>query len=137
VGNTESTAKLTEKAVALLKGKNFANVATINRDGSPQLTPVWVETDGTNIIVNTAIGRLKERNIARDPRVAISVFDMKDPYSWVSVDGRVVRKITGKEADESIDSLSYKYTGNKKYQGHRPGEKRVKLIIEPIRIRGW
>jgi PPOX class probable F420-dependent enzyme len=137
VGNTESIAKLTEKAVAILKGKNFANIATINRDGSPQLTPVWVDTDDTNIIVNTAIDRLKEKNIARDPRVAISVFDMKDPYSWVSVDGRVVRKITGKEADESIDSLSYKYTGNKKYQGHRPGEKRVKLIIEPIRIRGW
>src|SRR5437899_2862461 len=129
--NTESTVKLNDKSVALLKGKNFANLATINRDGSPQLTPVWVDTDGTNVIVNTAIGRVKEKNIARDPRVAISVFDMEDPYSWVSVDGSVVKKITGKEADESIDSLSYKYTGNEKYQGRRPGEKRIKLIIEP------
>jgi PPOX class probable F420-dependent enzyme len=135
--NTKSIPKLTEKAVALLKGKNFATIATINPDGAPQVTPVWVDTDGTNVIVNTAIGRVKEKNIARDPRVAISVFDMKDPYSWVSIDGRVVRKITGKEADESIDFLSYKYTGNKKYQGRTPGERRIKLIIEPIHIRAW
>ena len=129
--------KLTDKAIALFKGKNYAQIATIGEDGSPQVTPVWVDTDGTNIIVNTAIGRVKERNITRDPRVAISVFDMKDPYSWVSVDGRVVKKVTGAEADESIDSLSYKYTGNKKYQGRRAGEKRIKIIIEPTHIRAW
>ena len=136
-GSTPASAGLTDKAVALLKGKNYAHIATINKDGSPQVTPVWVETDGTNVIVNTAIGRVKERNIARDSRVAVSIFDMSDPYSWVSIDGKVVRKVTGKEADDSIDSLSYKYTGNKKYQGRRPGEERIKLIIAPTHIRSW
>jgi PPOX class probable F420-dependent enzyme len=129
--------KLTGRAVALLKAKNFAIIGTINRDGSPHLTPVWVDTDGTNVIVNTAVDRVKERNIRRDLRVAISVYDLTNPYSWVTVDGKVVKKITGKEADERINSLSYKYTGNEIYQNRAPGEKRVKLVIEPVRIRGW
>ncbi|MDA4114672.1 MAG: PPOX class F420-dependent oxidoreductase, partial [Thaumarchaeota archaeon] len=110
--------KLNEKALNILKGKNFAFLATINKDGSPQVTPVWVDTDGTKVLINTAVGRAKERNISRDPRVAVAVADGANPYSFVSLDGKVTKSVTGKKADDHIDSLSLKYTGNAKYQGH-------------------
>jgi PPOX class probable F420-dependent enzyme len=126
--------KLSAKSLALLKGKNFASIATINRDGSPQVTPVWIDTDGKNAIVNTAVGRTKERNIERDARVAISIFDMKDPYHRVSFDGKVVKKTLGKAAEEHIDFLAMKYTG-KKYDDWKPGMRREILVIEPTRIR--
>ncbi len=126
--------KLSRKAVALLKGKNFAYLATVNKDGSPQVTPVWVDTDGKNVLINTAVGRVKERNMARDPRVAVSVFDFADQYSGVSIRGRVAKRFTGKRADDDIDSLSYKYTGNKRFQGRIPGQERVTLIIQPTRV---
>jgi PPOX class probable F420-dependent enzyme len=129
--------KLHKKAVDLLKGKNFAFVATINRDGSPHVTPVWVDTDGKKILINTALGRVKERNISRDPRVGISVAEAANPYSFISFDGKVERTVTGKEADEHIDSLSFKYTGNKKYQGRTAKEKRVILVVDPIHIIEW
>jgi PPOX class probable F420-dependent enzyme len=127
--------KLNEKAINILKGKNFAFIATINKDGSPQVTPVWVDTDGTKVLINTAVGRAKERNISRDPRVAVAVADAANPYSFVSLDGKVIETVTGKKADDHIDSLSFKYTGNKKYQGHNATEKRVILSVEPTRIR--
>jgi PPOX class probable F420-dependent enzyme len=129
--------KLNEKALGLLKGKNFAFVATLNPDGSPQLTPVWSDTDGKNILVNTAIGRVKERNIRRDPRVAIAVADAANPYSFLSFDGKVTKKIVGKKAKDHIDSLSFKYTGNRKYRGRDPKEKRILLVVEPTHIRDW
>jgi PPOX class probable F420-dependent enzyme len=128
--------KLSEKAVKLLKGKNFAFVATIGRDGSPHLTPVWADTDGSRVLINTAVGRVKERNVSRDPRVTIAVADSANPYSYVSLKGKVTKRITGKRADEHIDSLSFKYTGNKKYQGRNAAEKRVILVIEPTSIAG-
>jgi PPOX class probable F420-dependent enzyme len=124
---------LKAKDISLLKGKSFAHIATLNRDGSPHVTPVWVDTDGTKIMVNTAIGRVKERNLARDPRVALSLFDENDPYSWISLDGKVVEKITGAHADNHINYLSMRYTGQK-FQGS-PDEKRIILVIEPTRIR--
>jgi len=127
--------KLNDKALGLLKGKNFAFIATINRDGSPQVTPVWVDTDGSKVLVNTALGRAKERNVSRDPRVALAVADAANPYSYLSIDGKITGMTTGKNADDHIDSLSYKYTGNKKYQNRAPKEKRVILSIEPVRIR--
>jgi PPOX class probable F420-dependent enzyme len=126
--------KLSEKSIALLKGKNFAYIGTVNRDGSPQVTPVWVDTDGKNILVNTAIGRVKEKNLARDPRVAVAVYDAANPYQGASFSGKVVNKIAGKPADDHIDSLSDKYTGNKSYQGRTVTEKRVILVIEPTRL---
>jgi len=129
--------KLDRKAVDLLKGKNFAFIATINRDGSPQVTPVWVDTDGTKILINTAIGRVKEKNVSRDSRVAIAVSDANNPYSFLSFDGKVVQTFTGKKADDHIDFLSFKYTGNKKYQGHKPTEKRILLLVEPTHVRTW
>src|SRR5271169_4580513 len=108
--------RLNKKAIGLLKGKNFAFIATINPDGSPQLTPVWADTDGSKVLVNTAIGRVKEKNVSRDPRIAVAVADQANPYSFLSFDGKVIKTIPGKKADDHIDYLSFKYTGNKKYQ---------------------
>jgi len=129
-------ARLNKKAIKVLQGKNFAFLATLNPDGSPQVTPVWADTDGKNLLVNTAAGRVKERNMARDPRVAVSIIDMKNPYYMVSVDGVVRASLKGKKADDHIDSLSFRFTGQKKYQGRRtPDEQRVIFVIEPTKVR--
>jgi PPOX class probable F420-dependent enzyme len=129
--------KLDRKAIDLLKGKNFAFIATINPDGSPQVTPVWVDTDGSKILVNSALGRVKVKNLLRDSRVALAVSDANNPYFFLSFDGKVVQKFTGKKADDHIDFLSFKYTGNKKYQGRKAKEKRILFVIEPIHVRTW
>ena len=126
-------AELSERAKKLLNGKNFAFVATINKDGSPQLTPTWVDTDGTNVLVNTALGRQKSKNVTRDPRVTVGVFDSSNPYDYVSISGKVAKKVTGKAADDHIDKLSKKYTGASKYAGRAPDEKRVVLVIRPTK----
>jgi PPOX class probable F420-dependent enzyme len=117
----------------LFEGKNFAFLATLMRDGSPQVTPTWVDIDKNNdtILVNTAIGRIKHRNISRDPRVAVSLIDSSNPYDMVTVRGRVVEQIKGKDADEHIDKLAKKYLDKEKYPRRRPGEERVLLRIKP------
>ncbi len=125
---------LNENSLKILRGKNFAFLATLNRDGTPQLTPVWVDTDGENVLVNTAVGRVKEKNVARDPRVSVSVPDWKNPYSFVSVNGVVVKKTTGKEAEDHIDKMAKKYAGVEKYTNRKPGERRILLTIKPKRI---
>jgi PPOX class probable F420-dependent enzyme len=129
-----TTPKLNENSLKILKGKNFAFLGTLNRDGSIQLTPVWVDTDGENVLVNTAIGRVKERNIARDARVAVSVPEWSNPYNFVSVQGTVEKKTTGQEAEDHIDKMAKKYTGADKYPNRKPGEKRVLLVIKPHKI---
>lgn len=123
--------ELSDRAKKLLNGKNFAFVATVNTDGSPQLTPTWVDTDGENVLVNTALGRQKAKNVARDPRVTVGVFDISDPYDYVSIRGKVVKEVTGKAADDHIDRLSLKYRGEPKYKRWDPNEKRVILMIRP------
>jgi PPOX class probable F420-dependent enzyme len=124
-------AELSEKAKRLLKGKNFAFVATLNKDGSPQLTPTWVDTDGETVLVNTALGRQKIKNVTRDPRVTVGVFDIANPYDYVSISGTVVKRVTGKAADDHIDKLAMKYMGAPKYARRDPDEKRVILTIQP------
>jgi len=126
--------KLSKKTRALLEGKNFAYIATVNRDGSPQVTPVWIDTDGKNVLVNTALGRIKQKNVARDPRVAIAVFDFSNQYAGSFIRGRVAKTITGKKAEDHIDYLSFKYTGNRKYAGRNSKERRVILVIEPTHV---
>jgi PPOX class probable F420-dependent enzyme len=128
------TTKLNENSLKILRGKNFAFLATLNRNGSIQLTPVWVDTDGENVLVNTAIGRVKERNIARDARVAISIPEWSNPYNFVSVQGTVEKKVTGQEAEDHIDKMAKKYTGADKYKNRKPGERRVMLVIRPQKI---
>ena len=123
---------LTAKAKELLDGKNFPCVATLMSDGSPQVAPVWVERDGDEIVINATVKRQRYRNLIRDPRVALTVFDMSNPYSKVIIRGRVV-DITTKGGEEHIDKLSMKYRG-RKYDFHKPDEPRVIMRIRPERI---
>jgi len=102
-------------------------------DGSPQVTPVWVDYDGTHILVNTAEGRQKPRNIRRDPRVAIDVVRQGSEYAFAQVRGRVV-EITSEGAQEHIDRLARKYLGRDKYPFRQPGEQRIILKIAPERV---
>jgi PPOX class probable F420-dependent enzyme len=125
-------ATLTEKAVELITKPNFAYIATLNEDGSPHVSPVWIDLSGDKILVNTALGRVKEKNVRRDPRVAISVGDKDDQYDKVDIGGRVVEFIEGEEADRSIDALAKKYLGVDDYPYRKPGEERLILLIEPL-----
>jgi PPOX class probable F420-dependent enzyme len=128
---------ITDQSIAkLFEGKNFAFIATLMKDVSPQVTPTWVDIDKNNntILVNTAKGRIKYRNISRDPRIAVSVIDSSNPYVMVTVRGKVVEQIKGKDADEHIDRLAKKYLDKEKYPRRRPGEERVLLRIKPERV---
>jgi len=113
--------------------KAFAHVATVGRDGTPQVTPVWVDYDGTHVRFNTARGRAKDKNLQRSPKVALSVQDPDNPYRYVQVRGRVV-EMTEKDADAHIDALSKKYTGRDRYANRQPGEVRVIVKILPEKV---
>jgi PPOX class probable F420-dependent enzyme len=128
----KNTNLITEPMSKLFHGKNFAFVSTLMKDGSPQVTPTWVDMEDDNIIINTAEGRLKHKNISRDPRIAIGVVDQNNPYHMVTVRGRVVQQ-TNEGADEHIDKLAKKYLGVDKYPGQKdyPGQKRVIVKIKP------
>lgn len=125
-------ATLTRAAIDLLGKPFICNLVTLNPDGSPQITPVWVEYDGQHVVVNTAEGRKKPRNLHRDPRVALDVVDPGDPYKVLSLTGRVVA-IDHNGADAHIDKLARKYLG-RDYPFHRPDEQRVIVRIQPERI---
>jgi len=107
----------------------FAFLATSMKDGSPQVTPVWFDMDGERIRINTARGRVKEKNMKARRQVALAIIDPDDPYRYIQVRGRVV-EIREAGAREHIDRLSEKYTGNQEYQNYR-GETRVIFYIEP------
>jgi PPOX class probable F420-dependent enzyme len=120
----------------IFEEKNFAFLATVMKDGSPQVTPTWVDidkSDGT-VLVNTAKGRTKHRNVSTDPRVAVSVIDVSNPYRMVAIRGKVIEQINGKEADQHIDKLAKKYLGEDKYPRRRPGEERILLRIKPEHV---
>jgi PPOX class probable F420-dependent enzyme len=114
----------------LLEEPNFAHLATLMADSSPQVTPVWVHYDGTHILVNTAEGRTKPRNVRRDPRVAVDVISEANPYAFAAIRGRVA-ELTHEGAEEHIDALAKKYLGQDRYPFRQPGERRVILKIEP------
>src|SRR5919107_3129633 len=125
---------ITDPPIAeLFEGKNFAFLATLMKGGTPHVTPTWVDVDKSNntILINTAKGRIKHKNISRDPRVGVSVVDSSNPYHMVSIRGKVIEQINGKEADEHIDKMAKKYLGKDKYPRRRPGEERVLLRIKP------
>jgi PPOX class probable F420-dependent enzyme len=119
-----------EKYSDLFKKKAFANLGTLMKDGSPQGTPVWCDFDGKYIRVNSALGRVKDKNIRRDPRVALAIVDPENPYRYIEIRGKVV-EVTEKGADDHINSLSDKYLGNPVYPFRQPGEVRVLYKIEP------
>ena len=117
----------------LLQKKAFANIATVNPDGSPQVTPVWFDADGEDLRINTARGRVKDRNLRHNSAVALSVMDPDNPYRYVQVKGRVT-EVTESGADAHIDSLAKKYMDVDKYPYRRPGEVRVIFKIRPERV---
>jgi PPOX class probable F420-dependent enzyme len=119
----------------ILDKRAFAHLATVGPDGSPQVTPVWVDFDGTHVRINTARGRVKERNLRRTPRVALSVQDPDNPYRYVQIRGRVV-EMTEQGADAHIDALARKYLGQERYPYRQPGEVRVMVKILPERVQG-
>lgn len=127
--------KLSDKAKALIDSKAFAHVATINKDGSPQVSPVWVERDGDTVIINSEQKRLKVRNLKRDPHVSLSIQDTTNPYSYVEIRGKVL-EVTTEGGFEGIDRLGKKYMGVDKYPGNSPGDVRVQVKIEPLREAG-
>ena len=127
-------AQLTEKARQRLSDPNLGFLATIMKDGSPQVSPIWVDVEGDHIVFNTAKGRRKERNMRRDPRVAISIVGKADPHAQVDIRGRVVDWIDGDEADAHIDKLAQKYMGKEKYPWHKHDEERVIVKIEAEKI---
>ena len=117
----------------LFDSKNLAYLATLMDDGSPQVTPIWVDIEGNVILVNTAEGRVKQKNVSRDPRVAISTVDNANPYEMVTVRGKVVEQ-TRRGADEHINKMAKKYLGMDKYPFKMPGEQRILLRIQPDKV---
>ena len=128
-------AGLTDEQARLLREPNFATVGTLNPDGSPQLTIVWIDWDGEHVLFNTAAGRAKPRNLQRDRRVSVLVVDREDGYRWVAVRG--VAELTAEGADEHIDKLARKYTGVG-WQP-KPGEQRllVRVRLQHVNAYGF
>jgi PPOX class probable F420-dependent enzyme len=127
-------ADLSEKARKLFTEPNYLYIATVNADGSPQVTPVWTDLQDGRIRFNTARGRAKERNLRRDPRAGLSIAAIDNPWDKVDIRGRAVDFIEGDEADRHIDELSQKYTGQSPYPWRQPDEQRVIVVIEPERV---
>ena len=119
-----------EKYLDLFQKKAFANLATVMPDGTPQVTPVWVDYDGKHVIVNSARGRRKDKNVGQNSSVALSIMDPDNPYRYLEVRGRVA-EITEEGADQHIDSMAKKYMGVDKYPYRQPSEVRVMYKIEP------
>ena len=118
----------------LFESKNFVFLSSLMIDGSPQVTPMWVDIENGYILVNTAIGRIKQKNISRDPRVALAIAEQNNPYDMVTIRGEVIEQITGVSAEEHIDKLAKKYIGRDKFPNRSPGEERIILKIKPERI---
>lgn len=122
-----------EKYLDLFEKQAFGNLGTVMKDGSPQVTPVWVDYDGKHVLFNSALGRVKDKNIRRDPRVAISLQDPANPYRYLEVRGKVV-EITQNGADDHINKLSQKYLGKPVYPFRQPGEVRVLYKVRPEKV---
>jgi PPOX class probable F420-dependent enzyme len=127
-------AALSDKARKLFTDPNYLYVGTTNPDGSPQVTVVWTDLQDGRIRFNTAIGRVKERNLRRDPRIGMTITARDNPWDKVDVRGRVVDFVEGDKADRHIDDLSEKYTGQRPYPWRTPDEQRVIVVIEPERV---
>ena len=121
------------KAEKLLNGKNLVFLATTMADGSPQVTPVWGNFEDSHVLINTAEGRLKHKNILRDPRIAVSIVDSKNPRDMTSIRGKVVKIIPDYDYKHA-DFLTKKYLGRERYPFKRPDEKRIILKIKPEKI---
>jgi PPOX class probable F420-dependent enzyme len=117
----------------LFTKRAFASLATLMPDGSAQVTPVWVDLEGDLVLVNTARGRQKDKNMRRDPRVAMAIIDPENPYRYLEIRGRIA-EITEEGADPHIDKMAKKYLGADKYPYRQPSETRVIFKIQPERV---
>ena len=126
---------LIEPVIKIIKDNNFAFLGTIMKDGRPQVSPIWIDIDDNNniILFNTAQGRIKHKNISRDPRVSLSLVDKNNPYSMVTIQGTVIEQTTI-GADEHIDKLAKKYLNIDRYPSHSPSIKRVICKIKPEKM---
>jgi len=113
--------------------KAFVYLATLMPDGSPQLTPVWFNTDGEYILINSAKGRVKDRNMRARPSVALCIADPANLYRYLQIRGKIV-EITEQGADEHIDALAFKYIGKEKYPYRQPGEQRVRYKVKIVKV---
>ena len=121
----------------LLQKKAFAHLGTVMKDGSPQVTPIWFDYDGTHVRINSAKGRWKDKNMRNRPKVALSILDPDNPYRYMQIRGTVT-EVTENGADAHIDSLAKKYLGQDKYPYRQPGEERViyKIAVERVNAQG-
>ena len=123
-------AAIPESYKDLFSKRIFASLATLMPDGRPQVTPVWCDFDGQHVLVNSAKGRQKDRNMRRDPRVSLALVDLDNPYRYLEIRGRVA-EVTEEGADAHIDRMAKKYLDKDKYPFRQPGEVRVLYKIEP------
>jgi PPOX class probable F420-dependent enzyme len=126
-------ATLSPAARALVDRPVIAALTTLHPSGAPHTTPVWIAREGDDLVVNTASGRVKTRNVARDPRVAVCIVDPEDPMNVLAAEGTVL-EVTTEGADALIDALSLKYTGNPTFGAHEPGRVRLTLRIRCDRV---
>ena len=127
--------ELSAEVRARLAAPTFWHLATLNADGSPQVTPMWVDLDGDHVVFNTAVGRVKEENLRRDPRLSLSSTSTENPYDRVEIRGRAVRFVVGDEAERGMDRLAKKYVGTDRFEWRIPGERRVVVLVEPTHVR--
>ena len=125
---------LTQTQAQFLENPFVGTAVTLRDDGSPHATIVWVDTDGQDVMFNTAVGRAKERNLRRDPRAALLVVDPENSYRWLSVSGTA--ELTTDGADDQIDKLANKYLGQERYPWRNPAEQRITVRIRPERVDG-
>jgi PPOX class probable F420-dependent enzyme len=126
---------LPQSVKKILQDKAYGHVVTLGAGAKPQVTMVWVDVDGDEVVFNTAEGRLKPKNLRRDPRITISVQDRNDPQSYMVVHGKA--SVTEAGADEHIDKLAKRFLGAEKYPFRRPGEKRLVVRVKVDRIGGY
>lgn len=124
---------LSDEQKEFFRKPNFGHLATLEPDGYPQVTPVWIDVDDQHILINTAKGRKKVRNVERDPRVSVEVVEHENPYSMLSVKGKVVGMTTD-GADDHIDAMAKKYLGQDSYPFRKEGEVRLILRIDPEKV---
>ena len=119
-----------EQALELLQQPALAHLATLMPDDTLQVTPIWIDFDGTYLLVNTLKGRQKELHMQKRPQVGLDIVDLSNPWRWLSVRGQVV-DMTEEGANEHIDKMAKKYMGQDKYGFHQPGDVRVICKIQP------
>ncbi|HYA95042.1 MAG TPA: PPOX class F420-dependent oxidoreductase [Terriglobales bacterium] len=135
-GDIMADVTIPEKYRDLFNKRAFASLATLMPNGDVQVTPVWVDVDDGSVLFNSARGRVKDKNVRRDPRVTLTLIDPDNPYRYLEVRGRVV-DITEKGAAQHIDKLAKKYLGVDKYPYAKPGEVRVLYRVKPEHVHAY